>query len=211
LGFLTEAKRINTGLGENEVECSPCVSCDRGRLYLSFTGTARHGTGPLVHYLYRTSGPDLDNLARPVQVGKEPCFAGFSRPDLTVTASGSDGLIRFDGNSRFRLGTDFDQIARISFCFDQPSRLLITGITKPDQQRSGPGAQHSTIVYDVDARRVVGQLELDGEPLYKPSIRTGVMAYSGEHAQVREGWRLHSTDRFATKSSKMQARVVAGK
>jgi len=208
VGILSEAKRINTGLGENEVECSPCVSRGRGRLYLSFIATARHGTGPLVHYLYRASGPDLDNLIRPVRVGSEPCFAGFSRPDLTVTATGNDGLIRFDGKARFRLDTGFDRIARISFCLDQLSRLLITGITKSDRQRFGPGAPHRTIVYDIDQRRVIGQLELDGEPLYKPSICTGVMAYSGEHDQVREGWRLHSTDRFATKPSDMQARVL---
>lgn len=209
VGILAEAKRIHTGLGENEVECSPCVSRGGGRLYLSFIASARHGTGPLEHYLYRASGPDLDNLARPMRIGDEPCFAGFSRPDLTVTASGKDGLIRFDGASRFRLDTDFDEMSRISFCFDQPSRLLITGVSKSDRQRSGTIASHGTIVYDLDERRVLGQLELDGKPLYKPTICTGVMTYSGEHAQVREGWRLRSTDRFAMKSTAMQARVMS--
>lgn len=209
IGILAEAQRIQTGLGENEIECSPCVSRDGGQLYLSFIATARHGTGPLTHYLYRANGSDLDQLSRPVRIGTEPCYAGFSRPDLTAMASGNDGLIRFDGNTRFRLDTDFDQISRISFCFDQPSRLLVTGISKSDRQLSGPSALHSTVVYDLEQRRVVGELELDGRPLYKPTLCTGVVAYAGERAHVREGWNLRSTTRHATKSSDVRARVIA--
>jgi len=202
-----KAHRIPTGLGENEVECSPCVSRDGNGLRLSFIATSGHGTGRLTHHLYQARGTSLDGLEHPRRVSDTPCFAGFARRDLVAMADGNDGLIRLDGRIRERLETDFEQIARISFCYDQPAHLLITGISIFDRLRERASAKHSTIVYDVEQRQVIGQLQRDGRRLYKPTVCGGSLVCAAEQHHAQEGWKLQATDRFQTNPCEHRVRA----
>ena len=130
------ATRLETGLDANEVECSPCLWLAEEKVHLSFIGTSGHGTGPLRHRLYKMSGRDLNSLGPAETVSEQECFCGFWHPGMTVIGDGS-GLLQLtvaDGLPR-ELDTGFARIARVSYCADSPSLLLVTGGDRETPQR----------------------------------------------------------------------------
>lgn len=205
---LNEARPIPTGSEPNEVECSPCV-CERGgEVHLSFIGTRGHGWAPVQHRLYRMSGPSLGDLGRPQLVVKRPCYCGFWRPDLMATGSGKDGRIRvLHGDKKLRLVTDFRELGRVSFCAGEPLRLLITGVLRGEMSSVGGEPVHRTIVYDLAARKVLGEVRVQGKPVYKPAICDGAIAFARQTWEGGEGWKLTFGREFELVDTPIRVRV----
>lgn len=181
-----ESTPIETGLQRNEVECSPCLFLSDREAHLSFIGTIGHGTGPLRHRLFCMSGPDLARLAPAKMVSDEHCYGGFWRPDLTVTGNG-DGLIRlsFAGGEKRQVDTGFARIARISYRADFPHHLILTG-----SDSLGRDARMRTLVYDVKAEHVVGEIVVDGQPTYKPGLYGALSLVPEKVSHAQRAWRL---------------------
>jgi len=166
---LSAAAPIDTGLAQREVECSATVCEVEGGVQLTFIGTVSEGypkmpvPGHVAHRLFVMRGPEIDQLGLAVPYNDEHCVSGFARPDLVIMSSGEDGTARIVEPHKKTLKTSFQSIARISYCFDAPSQILLTGYLNP----SLPMA---TVVYDLAAHRVLGELKVAGESTYKPSV-----------------------------------------
>jgi hypothetical protein len=188
--------RLSTGLAEEDIECSPSVCSVDDELQLSFIGClisagavksypTRNG---FAHRLFSMRGRDLTSLGKAIPVSDEECYCGFSRPDLTIVSDGKDGTARFTGRAKGTLTTTFDRMSRITFCFDEPSRLIITGEV---------GTQEPlTVLYDFGEDQTLGQLELGGMRLYKPTIWGGKIAFPPSPAINRDGTSVRYTDRY---------------
>ena len=169
---ISAAGRIVTGLDAREVECSPSVCEVEGGVQLSFIGTMSSErpktpvAGHVAHRLFVMRGPEIDQLEPAVPYNNEHCYSGFARPDLVILSSGEDGTARIVVPRPQTLKTSFRSISRINYCFDAPSRLLLTGY-------SDPSSGFATVVFDLTARRLLGELKIDGESTYKPSVLAG--------------------------------------
>lgn len=190
---------IDTGLGENEDECSPAVCEVKGEFHLSFIGTAgpkrtsdksldREG-----HRLFVMSGPAIDRLGKARPYSEQETYCGFVRPDLAMRASGTDGTIHVDRDKTKTIRTSYAELYRISYCFDSPSQILITG-------SRGRGKLPETIIVDVRLRKVIGELRFQGQPTYKPSLLSN-MAVIPTQAMPGEGWRLSNSSQFSIEPS----------
>lgn len=176
IGSYSEVKSLHTGLGRNELECSPCLSYQDGTAHVSFVGSTNHGTGEMKYHLYRMSGPSLDELAPADRVNSEECYCGFWRPDLTAMANYNSNIVHLKGAVNLRLDTDFGVLARISFDSESPERILITGAIAGDPRRFRGRPFPHTIVYDINERRVLGEILHSGNNVYKPSMCGNLLA-----------------------------------
>lgn len=185
-------RSLPTGLAENEEECSPTVSDFRGGVQVSFIGRVA-GAKPsgktlfgVAHRLFVMRGPDIHHLGPAAMFSDEQASCGFVRPDLAILANGADGIARIIGGRARTLATSFEQLHRISYCFDRPDRILITGSL-------GSRRAPQTIVFDVDdgkTGRVLGELQADGRPCYKPSLLADVaiVPIATSRGQERRLW-----------------------
>jgi hypothetical protein len=118
---------------------------------------------------------------------------------LAILASGVYGNARIVSRETKTLKTSFRQLARISYCFDAPSKILITGVAER-------GRLPETIVFDLDAGRVLGELRVHGRPCYKPSLLAG-LAVVPVPPVCKQGWRLSYGDRYKIVPTSIEARV----
>lgn len=151
-------RRVETGLGEEVVECSPAGWRDASGWHLSFIAGGAAGN-PLFR-LWRMDGPSLDDLGKPVFV-YAPTNAGFVHGDKIVYAIPHD---RFA--IRRRAGLLLYQwpgatILRITYRADSPGQLLVSGRVGDDDL--------CTIEFDILSGRQ-SWLICDGRPAYKPTV-----------------------------------------
>jgi hypothetical protein len=203
--FVPAMGEIRTGLAANEDECSPTLCEAPGELQLSFIGTLR-AEKPNVktldgasHRLFVMKGPEINQLQSATRYSDEECYCGFARPDLAILASGVDGNARIVGRKAKTLKTSFQQLARISYCFDAPSKLLITGVR-------GPGSLPETILFDLDAVRILGELRVQGQPCYKPSLLSD-LAVVPVPPFCKQGWRLSYGDHYEIRPTTIEAKA----
>jgi len=198
--------QIQTGLDETEDECSPTVSETKDGIQLSFIGTllGERAKGKTldggVHRLFTMTGSDVDHLGPAVRVSEEECYCGFSRPDLIVFSSGVDGNAHVVGGRVKTLQTDFATLVRISYRFDEPSVLLITGTT-------GPRVAPQTIMMDIDTGKLLGELKIEGQSCYKPTLISG-LAITPLPPYCRQGWHLSYTKNYAVSPATVTAKAV---
>jgi hypothetical protein len=183
---------IHTGLSEDEDECSPTVCQADGGIQLSFIGTllderpAVKTLDGASHRLIVMKGADIDSLGPATRFSDDECYCGFARPDVAILASGVDGTARIVGRRSKTLKTSFSQLGRISYCFDAPSTILITGIVRR-------GRPPETILYDLEKDVVLGELRINGRPSYKPSLISG-LAIAPVPPVGKQGWQLSYGD-----------------
>lgn len=205
------ARRVFTGLEETADECSPTLSVtDRG-VQVSFVGAVRPdrraarsaGDRPRLgpHRLFVMRGPNLRRLSPAVPFNDEQCYCGFARPDLAVLGSGADGTARIYGERTGELRTGFVHIARISYCFDAPSRILVTGVP----ERRTP---YQTIVFDLDAGKVLGELKVDGLSSYKPSLCGNLAVTPCQGRAGLQHWRLQASEKYSVETTAVEAALA---
>ena len=91
---------------------------------------------------------------------------------------------------KFDLVTGFRELSRISYCSGQPSRLLITGVARDETKKVADEPVNRTILYDLAEREVVGEVRIEGQPVYKPALCEGLVAFARQGWEGGEGWRL---------------------
>jgi hypothetical protein len=186
--YLPAMGTINTGLHEYQVECSPTVSENKGGLRLSFIGTigprglSQNTVDGAAHRLFVMEGPEINQLGSARLHSDEECYCGFSRPDLTLWSSGNDGVINAVGQGVSKLYTSFEKLNRISYCFDEPSQILVTGST-------GAKVPPMTVLIDISSGRTLGEVRVNNYPTYKPSILSD-MTTAPVPPICKQGWRL---------------------
>ncbi len=201
--YLPAMGAITTGLGEDQEECSPSLCEQNGELHLSFiaaVGTANDRAKTMdgvSRRLFVMRGPEISLLSPAEEHSGEECYCGFARPDLAMWASGMDGIIHVEGGNTKILNTDFSGLRRISYRFDRPSEILITGVQK---DRSSP----FTIVFDIESGKNLGELRVNGHAAYKPGLIHEMVA-APTPPICKQGWRLWCGTAFELKPCNVKA------
>ena len=171
-----EPRRIETGLSDETVECSPAAWQDETGWHLTFIagGTSDN---PLYH-LYRMDGESFDSLSRPVAI--RPAKTGFIYLDRLVIGALQDVVHVHDPEGDQTIELPGAYIYRVSYRADQTDILLVTGQWIGEEDVF-------TIEYDL----LTGEqrlIECDGVAAYKPTIYGDEILYAertGDHFEER--------------------------
>ncbi len=163
-------RRLETGLSDGAVECSPTAWHDDAGWHVTFiAGMA----------LYRMDGRALDQLSKPELVYRPAC-AGFVFKGRLVHAALDYNIhvLQLSGNVHLEVRGAI--IYRVAYRSDDPEKLLISG-------RFNSQADVFTIEYDLESGEQA-ILECDGRPAYKCTILGHEVLYAeriGDHFEKR--------------------------
>lgn len=158
--------RLDTGLPEGTVECSPAMYEDSKGVYVSFIGGVPTSRGP-AYRLYLMEGRTLESLspAKPVEV--HGTWVGFvSASYICIGRRGGVTLIERSNNKHINFDVSLERLLRVSYRADEPTTLLITGMDN----------QHNivSITHDISAKKSTATnttKKIQSTSLaYKPSI-----------------------------------------
>ena len=171
-----EPRRIETGLSDETVECSPAAWQDETGWHLTFIAGGTTDT-PLYH-LYRMDGASLDSLSQPIAI--RPSKTGFIYLDRLVVGAIQDVVHIHDPEGDQAIELPGAYIYRVSYRADQTDILLVTGQWIGEEDVF-------TIEYDLltGEQRLV---ECDGVSAYKPTIYGDEILYAqrtGDHFEER--------------------------
>jgi hypothetical protein len=172
-----EPVRLETGLSDNMVECSPAAWHDETGWHLSFIAGGA-SDNPLYH-LYRMDGQTLTSLSRPVAI--RPAKTGFIYLDRLVVGELQDVVHVHDPEGDHTIELPGAFLYRVSYRADQTDTLLITGQWI-----------NETEVFSIEYDLATGEqrlIECDGQPAYKPTIYGDEVLYAeriGEHFEQRQ-------------------------
>jgi hypothetical protein len=184
-----EPKRIETGLPEQNVECSPTAWQDEAGWHLSFIGQDAKD----VYRLYRMDGETLQQLSQPISIRR--ARTGFIYKDRLAVGEIQDVVHIHDNNGDHNIEIPGTFLYRVSYRADDPNKILISGDWIHEDE------EPFTIEYDLelDTQRYI-EIETDtGESsgAYKPTIygdeilfaeRTGKLF---EHRKVKNKKKYH--------------------
>lgn len=193
-------RRLQTGLPNDAVECSPAAWHDNAGWHVSFIAGGIKGNR--LFRLYRMDGPSLDALSAPVALGmarsgfvyRDRMVIGEVRDRIHITEPAEDQTIELPGVD----------ILRVGYRADEPELLLISG-RRPDE------ADPWTIEYDLttgEQRRVT----CDGKPAYKCAMLGERVLYADRRGgfEDREVMEAKATEREpVTVARKMGAAEAA--
>jgi len=169
--------RIETGFEDDDVECSPvCYYADE-KFCLSFVvGKWEPGIDGDEYRdlrLYKMTGRSLAALDKAELVLPFRVRAGFEWYGKAVFSIG-DGRVmhdNLDGIGRYETDVGMIHITRLAPRADHTTSVLVTGFVEGEEEAK-------TIVYDLDSRKVTGEVKTPGGgQTYKPSLFEGMMAH----------------------------------
>jgi hypothetical protein len=168
--------RIETGLSDEMVECSPAAWHDETGWHLTFIAGGA-SDNPLYH-LYRMDGATWDSLSRPVAI--RPAKTGFVYLDRLVTGEIQDVVHVHDPEGDHTIELPGAYLYRVSYRADKTDTLLITGQWINE-------TEVFTIEYDLETSNQ-RFIECDGQPAYKATIYGSEILHAeriGEHFEQR--------------------------
>jgi hypothetical protein len=163
------SRRIETGLADSVIECSPAAWFD-GEWHVSFISGGS---------LYLMDGLDLDRMGEPRLIQKHT-LGGFVHKAMVVYCVGHDTISIIEPSKALEIKLPGVCVLRISYRSDDPYVLLISANrTSPDDI--------FTITHDLRTgeQRVI---ECDGRPAYKCTMLGNRVLYAyrcGEHFEDR--------------------------
>jgi len=182
-------RRLETGLGDEVVECSPAAWVDETGWHVTFI--AGGATENPVFRLHRMDGPTLHQLGRPT-MAHAPTRAGFAYNKRLVHAEPEDFIHVIEPAGDRVIELRGSLIYRVTYKAEDPDILLISGLVKTQ-------AEVFTIEHDLRT----GEQELiecDGRPAYKCTILGDEVLYAerfGEGFEDRRIVAAKSTRRIA--------------
>ena len=172
-----EPARIETGLADEMVECSPAAWHDETGWHLTFSAGGA-ADNPLYH-LYRMDGAAWDSLSHPVAI--RPTKTGFVYLDRLAVGEIQDVVHVHDPEGDQTIELPGAYIYRVSYRADQTDTLIVTGQWI-----------NETEVFSIEYDLATGEqrlIECDGQPAYKPTIFGNEVLYAeriGEHFEQRQ-------------------------
>ena len=154
------AQRLETGLPEDAVECSPTFYRAGNETHVSFIGGVL-SDNRMRYLLYSMSGPSWNRLSQAKPVLEEPALFGFVSP--RHICFGDDNILfardRKSGEERL-LQLPLPMITRVSYCAEDHDKLLISG---KDEH-----GHRATLLYGLNSEET-SEIRVDG-PVYKSSL-----------------------------------------
>jgi hypothetical protein len=168
--------RIETGLSEDTIECSPTAWQDVDGWHVSFIG----GFTPECrdYFLYRMDGKELCRMspARVVRMAS----TGFIFKDRTVYGDQNKIIIQ-EARETISIDVPDSYLYRISYCPDDPDRLLASVHNRKTKE---------VYLLEHDLKTgVQSKIECDGVPAYKCAILGNEIVYAnktGNHFEQRQ-------------------------
>lgn len=182
--------RIDTGL-LNATECSPHISIDNANFIFTFIGVT-----DCSYNLYKSEWKPSNKLRwwedMPTpRIYRHDRRSGFENKKYILSTSKDLKKITLINKKDWKIKTAFLPfiITRISYQFDDPEVILVTGMTEERKEQ--------TFLYQATELQLIGELKIDRKSVYKSSILNGIACYSkktGDFEQRRiffsENWEV---------------------
>lgn len=189
--------RLNTGLPQDYIECSPSMYQDAGQVYVSFISGTLSERGP-DYYLYTMSGPSIDRLSTAVRAVPAPTFFGFiNKKYICVSHQQGISLTDRDTKKQTILTCSLQRILRVSYRAETPDILLITGV--------GDDQAPKTLHYN-PTNKVVDDIR-SSVPVYKSSIVGDQLVVAVRSGTAVEPYQLMSSS-YSLGESKEKLRII---
>lgn len=186
-----EPFRIETGLSEQTIECSPAAWHDETGWHLTFVagGDPVHPT----FHLYRMDGVSLQRLSPPVAL--KATRTGFVYRNRMVSGDKNGNVVVISPDNDFVLEFPKMELLRLSYFADDPEVILVS-CRWPEED------EICTVVYDI---RTCAQsfLEADGKPVYKPTCFDGELYHAERVGAGFEERRIRKAEKIAFVPCKM--------
>ena len=191
-------QRLETGLPENAVECSPAFFKADDTWHVSFIGGIP-GRYQFHYRLYSMSGPSLQSLSPAQIVSPQPTRAGFVSPLHTCLVYDRKlHLLDRQTQQSSMIVPPFAAILRVSFSADQPQHLIVTGV--------GDQNVISTLIYHLEDQQT-WELDSAGDA-YKPSLWGDQILFAERRADDFED-RVLRSGTFALRPSEHQFELIS--
>jgi hypothetical protein len=183
-----EPQRIETGLPEQNIECSPTAWQDDAGWHLSFIGQDERD----VYRLYRMDGKMLQQLSKPVSM--RMARTGFVYQDRLAVGEIQDIVHIHDNNGDHKIEIPGTFLYRVSYRADHPNKILISG------DWIGEHEEPFTIEYDLDTD-LQRYLEIETENgtiagAYKPTIYGNEIIVAEKTGKLFEHRRLRNKEQY---------------
>ncbi len=172
------SQRVFTGLGDDDIECSPCLSVFENQCIFCFIGGKFDGIAVTEYSLYKSAWEiqSFDNLflGMPLpQIFRKLKRSGFENHFYRVTSDKSlskINLIVLKTNKQINFQPPLLVILRLTYLFDNQHSLLVTGKDENDNMQ--------TYLYEIPSFAYLGELIVDNESVYKSSVCGDLAAYA---------------------------------
>lgn len=183
-------QRLETGINKEFVECNPTVVYNNGKYILSVC-VQEIISGAVVSFLYTSEGSDFFKL---------PSLENTYVSTSACTSFGNFEIISKDNSKLYICNeeeykayeTNF-QITRISSFNLSNELILLTGwYGMPYRDDSNP----RTIVFNYVKNKILGEIFVEGEPVYKSSIFGNEIVFAKREGENAEQRRLYYSDNY---------------
>jgi len=175
-----EPRTIVTGLPAEAIECSPAFYRAEGFYQLSFLGGVPREER-MEYHLYVMRGPSLEALGPAERVTDEPTRLGFLSPQWSCRSAGPH--LRLEAQTvghSLMLEHSFARLHRMTYCADDPQRLILTG--------RGGDFQSLSLVHDLRTG-TTHEIRLP-EPVYKATLWRNRIVFSARVSDELEDFEL---------------------
>ena len=166
-----ELRRIETGLPQDSIECSPsCYITNNVYIMTFYGGVWAQDRSHIRYSQYRMTGLSLDSLSKARKVNDDPLRTGFDGPLYAARGVKEEAVIdrKSDGKVLIFNGR-FETLNRLTFRADAPHQILATGLTT--------NMTFKTYLIDLELG-VFREVMVDGKSVYKSSICGNRIAYT---------------------------------
>lgn len=171
---------VRCSMPQDAVLCNPMFFKESNLLHVSFIAGIPH-EARFQYRLYAMHGATWDTLCDSAPVSPQFARTGFVSPRHFCLGSDHElELLDRVDHRRYRLTTSLDNIARVTFDPQEPSRLLITGADE---------GHFKTLIFDTatgSIHEIVGPA-----PVYKACLVGNRVIYSYRESEEIEDFQLH--------------------
>jgi hypothetical protein len=179
-GKIRNIRRYETGLKPRDVECSPFFYEHEGKTNCSFIGGVFNEEDTCIYNMYAASGDDLNSLSQAEIVFKESVFAGFQNNKYQLR-NWQELECEIEDLATNQTTTFFpdelDSVRRIVGVRFKDDIALITG-TKANL--------HRTFLYDLTNLKSLGEILVNGQPIYKSCLWLDSLVYAKQTGEFEE-------------------------
>lgn len=162
-------ERVETGLPEDAVECSPFRFGDK----IGFVGQVPNNRGALITAYYELGDDLMRSEVRSRAVARTSDYLAYA----------SSGVLTI--NDEEMLIEDF-MVTRLSPIDGDNTRMIVTGFNRGEDR---------SLMYSIVERRIEGEIVCRGQSVYKCSVRGGEIAYAVRGTgDIEDRWVVNDWD-----------------
>ena len=192
--------RLETGLQDDVIECSPTFYREGNDIHVSFIAGMK--TGNKIRYgLYSMFGPSWNNLSRAEKVVDEATLFGFVSPRYICFGEDNILTVRDRGSNQEQLfNCPIPMVTRVSYWPEDHDKLVISG---KDEH-----GKRITLLHQLDAEETT-EVSVDG-PVYKSCFWHDKIVFAQRPVDSLLDYELESGNFQEIRSFRNVRRVTTG-